>query len=193
MLASPKAPTSASRSWSSWVYQRWLRSTIVPVPTFIPRGCTTCELVSGCQNLLHQQAGRNGFEHVVDGFSNQRRFGRWLSNKVGESRCCSALCVSRGSANDLDNHCQAAAVADRQRMFTPYPVKAFHSHAQRNDDVHMVPVILLCWVFEGCQHLGALCGVAVVYQVGHPHLQGRPQRSGDGLPARREYLGAGPV
>jgi len=35
------------------------------------------------------------------------------------------------------------AIADRQRMFAPDPVKAFLGHAERDDDVHVVAVEFL--------------------------------------------------
>ncbi len=53
------------------------------------------------------------------------------------------------------------AVADRQRVLAPNPVEAFLRHAQRDDDVHMVAVVLLRRVFQRGGYAVALRGVVI--------------------------------
>lgn len=38
---------------------------------------------------------------------------------------------------------EAGAVADGQRVFAPDPIKALLRHTERNDDIHMVAIVLL--------------------------------------------------
>ena len=97
-----------------------------------------------------------------------------LGNQVGEARALLAIGVAGGAANDLHDLGQAAAVANGQRVFAPDPVKALLGHAQGNDDVHMVAVVLLRRVFQRRQDARAPGSVAVVHQVGH--LQGAAVR-----------------
>ena len=52
-------------------------------------------------------------------------------------------------------------------MFAPYPVEAFFCHAQRDDHIHVVAVVLLRRVFQRGQHTGTHGQVAVVHQVRH--------------------------
>ena len=122
--------------------------------------------------MLHQQAGRNSLQHVVHRLGHQRLVSRRLCNQVGEACALFALGVAGGAADDLHDLGQAAAVANRQRVFAPDPVKALFGHAQRNDDVHMAAVVLLGRVFQCAQNARAPRCVAVVHQVGH--LQGAP-------------------
>ena len=89
------------------------------------------------------------------------RFG----DQVGEARAGLARRIAGGAADDLHDLGQAGAVADGQRVFAPDPVEAFLRHAQRDDDVHMVAVVLLRRVFQRGGHAVALGGV-VIHQIG---------------------------
>jgi hypothetical protein len=57
------------------------------------------------------------------------------------------------------------AIADRQRVLAPNPVEAFLRHAERDDDVHIVAVVLLRRVFQRGGNRSRLAGI-VVHQVG---------------------------
>ena len=51
-------------------------------------------------------------------------------------------------------------------MLAPYPVEAFLRHAEGDNDVHMVAIVLLRRVLQGGRHAIAL-GRVVVHQVGN--------------------------
>src|SRR3546814_12464102 len=72
--------------------------------------------------------------------------------------------VAGSATDDLDDLGQAGAIADGQRMFAPNPVEALLRHAQGNDDVHIVAVVLLRRVFERSEDASALV-VVVVHQI----------------------------
>ena len=62
-------------------------------------------------------------------------------------------------------------------MFAPDPVEALFRHAQGDDDIDVVAVVLVGGVFEGGGNLIALVGV-VIHQVGnfeHPTVRGADQ------------------
>ena len=114
-----------------------------------------CELETWRQHLFHQQAGGNGLEHVIDRirhfFLGRIRF----SNQVDEFGPCLSWCIAGGATNDLNDLRQAGAVSDRQCLLTPDPVKPFLGHPQRNDDVHMIAVVLLRRILQGSDNLVA--------------------------------------
>jgi hypothetical protein len=140
------------------------------VEAFLRAGVARRELVARGQHLFHQQAGGDRLEHVVHRFGHRGLLGRGLGDQVGEARAVLALGIARGAADDLHHLRQAAAVADGQGVLAPDPVETLLGHAQRDDDVHVVAVILVRRVFQRTQHARALGRVAVVHQVGH--LQG---------------------
>ncbi|MNN08175.1 hypothetical protein D3C81_1210250 [compost metagenome] len=95
----------------------------------------------------------------------------------GEACPCLAWRVAGGAADDLHNLSKAGAVSHGQRVFAPDPVEAFFGHAQRNDDVDVIAVVLLCWVFQGCRDFVAL-GRVVIHQISntqHAPLDGLHQ------------------
>src|SRR3546814_11648544 len=96
---------------------------------------------------FQEQAGGDSLQSIVDGFSHgglcRIRFG----DQIGETGAGLARCVTGGSTNDLHNLSQAGTIADREGVFAPNPVEAFLRHTKRDDDVHMVAVVLLRRVF----------------------------------------------
>ena len=52
-------------------------------------------------------------------------------------------------------------------MFAPDPVKTFFGHAQRDDHIHVVTVVLLRRVFQRAQHFRSPGRVAVIHQISH--------------------------
>ena len=72
-----------------------------------------------------------------------------------------------GATNDLHNLRQARSIADRQRVLAPDPIETFLRHAQGNDDVHVIAVVLLPGVLQRRRDAVALGG-GVVNQVGDP-------------------------
>ena len=88
-----------------------------------------------------------------------------LGDQVGEARAGLARRVAGRAADDLHDLGQARPIADRQRVFAPNPVEAFLRHAERDDDVHIVAVVLLRRVFQRGGNAVALGGI-VIDQVG---------------------------
>ena len=125
------------------------------------------EFITRCQHQLHQQAGGNGLEHVVDRLGHGRLFGGGLGNQVGEAGAFFTLGIAGGAAYDLHDFGQTAAVANGQRVFAPNPIEPLFGHAQRDDDVHVVAVVFLRGVFECGQHARTSGGIAVIHQIGH--------------------------
>lgn len=70
-----------------------------------------------------------------------------------------------GKSSDLDDLRQAGAVADRQGVLAPDPIEAFLGHAEGDDDIYVITVVLLSGVFQGSGNLIPFAGV-VVYEVG---------------------------
>ena len=50
-------------------------------------------------------------------------------------------------------------------MFTPDPVEAFLGHAQGDDDVDVIPIVLVGRIFEGVGDLIPLSWI-IIYQIG---------------------------
>ena len=75
--------------------------------------------------------------------------------------------VAGGAADDLHDLGKARPIADRQRVLAPDPVEALLRHAESDDDVHMVAVVLLCGVLQRGGNPVALGGV-IINQVGDP-------------------------
>lgn len=75
--------------------------------------------------------------------------------------------VTGRATDDLHDLGQAGAVANSQGVLAPDPVEAFLRHAERDDDVHIVPVVLLRRVLERSGHTVALRGV-VIDEIGDP-------------------------
>ncbi len=71
----------------------------------------------------------------------------------------------RGATDDLDDFCQAGAVADRQGMFAPDPFEAFLCHAEGNNDIDVIAVVFVGGVFESGGDFIAF-GWVIVYKVG---------------------------
>ena len=67
----------------------------------------------------------------------------------------------------MDDFGQAAAVADGQGVLAPDPIEAFLGHAECNDHVHVVAVVLVRGVFQRLKYTRAHSRVAVVHQVCH--------------------------
>ena len=115
--------------------------------------------------MLHQQARGDGLQSVVhrlgDGFLGSVRFG----NQVREARACLARRVAGRAPDDLHDLGQARPIADGQRVLAPNPVESFLRHAERDDDVHIVAVVLLRRVFQRGGNAVALGGI-VIHQVG---------------------------
>ncbi len=130
-------------------------------------GMLRFELEARREHLLHQQAGRDGLQGIVDGLGYRFLGGIRLGNQVGEPCAGLAGRVAGGAADDLHDLGQAGAIADGERVFAPDPVEAFLRHAQRDDDVHIIPVVLLRRVFERGGHAVALAGI-VIDQIGDP-------------------------
>ena len=105
------------------------------------------EIEPGGQNLLHQQTGGDGFQRVVHSFGYGLARCIRLGDQIGEPGVELVWCIACCASDDLDDLSQAGAVTDRQGMFTPNPVEAFLGHPQGNDDINVIPDILLCGVF----------------------------------------------
>ena len=125
------------------------------------------ELEARRQHLLHQQARGDGLERVVDRLGHGLLGGVRLGDQVGEAGAGLARRVAGGAADDLHDLGQARAIADGQRVLAPDPVEAFLRHAEGDDDVHMVAVVLLRRVFQRGGHPVALRRV-VIDQIGDP-------------------------
>ena len=135
-----------------------------------------------CQHLLHEQAGGDGFERVVHCLRHRRFGGIRLGNEIGESRVRLARRVAGRATDDLHDLREAGAIADRQRVLAPNPVKALLGHPQRDDDVHMVAIVLLRGIAQRGGDALALHGI-VIHQIGN--FQNPPVRRLHQLEARR--------
>ena len=129
--------------------------------------CLRPEVEPGRQHLLHQQTCRDGLERIVHGLRDGFLRGVGLRNQVREPGLGLAGRVTGRAPDDLHDLGQARPVADRQRVIAPNPVEAFLRHAERNDDVDVLPVVLLVWVPERCCDPLTL-GRVVVNQIGDP-------------------------
>src|SRR5581483_1136234 len=118
------------------------------------------------KHLLHQQARSDGLKRVVHRLGHDFLGGVRLGDQVGEARPCLARRVAGGAANDLDDFGEARTVANGQRVFAPNPIEAFLCHAERNDDVHIVAVVLLRRVFQRGRYPVAP-GNVVIHEVGN--------------------------
>ena len=125
------------------------------------------EIKARGQHLLHEKAGRNRLQRVVDRFRDSL-FGRiGFGDKIGEARAVLARRVPCRAADDLHDLGQARPVTNRQRMLAPDPVEPFLGHAERDDDVHMVAVVLLACVLQRGGNPVAPGGV-IINQIGDP-------------------------
>ena len=116
------------------------------------------ELKARGEHLLHQQAGGDGLERVVHCFGNDLFGGVRLGDQVREPRAGLARGIPRGAADDLHDFREARSIADRQRVFAPNPVEAFFRHAQGDDDVDVVAVVLLRRIFSAAETFSRLAG-----------------------------------
>ena len=123
------------------------------------------ELELRCQHLFHQQARGDGLERIVHCLRHRPFRGVRLGDEISETSTRLARRVAGGAADDLDDLREAGTVADRQRMLAPDPVEALLRHAERDDDVHMIPIILLGRIFQRGGNLFALRRV-IVHQIG---------------------------
>ena len=98
------------------------------------------------------------FKRVVDGLGHGFLGGVRLGDQVGEARARLARRVAGRAADDLHDLGQAGAIADRQCVLAPDPVEAFLRHPERDDDVHIVAVVLLRRVLERGGNAVALRG-----------------------------------
>jgi len=124
------------------------------------------ELEARSQNLLHQQAGGNRLEGIVHRLGHQLLAGIWLGDQVGETSPRFAWRISGCTSDDLYDLGQAGAIADCESMFAPDPVEALFGHAQRDDDIDMIAVVLLSRVFQGSRDFIAL-GRVIIHQIGN--------------------------
>ena len=129
------------------------------------------------EDLLHQQAGGDGLEGVVDRLGHRLLAGVGLGDQIGEAGAGLARGVAGGAADDLHHLGEAGTVADGEGVLAPHPVEALLGHAQGDDEVHMVAVELVGRVLQGRHHPVALGGV-VVHQVGdaQPAALGGPNQ-----------------
>ena len=102
----------------------------------------------GREHLLHEQAGGDGLQRIVDGLGDGLLGGVRLGDQVGETCAGLARRVAGRAADDLHDLGQARSIADRQRVLAPNPVEALLRHAERDDDVHVVAVVLLRRVLQ---------------------------------------------
>ena len=89
-----------------------------------------------------------------------------LGDQIGEPGARLARRIAGGAADDLHDLGQARPIADRQRMLAPNPVEAFLRHAQGDDDVHVVAVVLLRRVPQRGGNPVPL-GRIVIHQIGN--------------------------
>ena len=106
------------------------------------------ELKARRQHLLHQQAGGDGLQRIVDSLGHDVIGGGRFGDQVREAGAGLARRIAGCSADDLHDFGKAGAVAHCQRMFAPDPVKAFLRHAQRDDDVDVVTIVFLRRIFQ---------------------------------------------
>ena len=106
------------------------------------------ELEPRRQHLLHQQAGGDGLQRVVDRLADGFVRGVDGGDQVGEPGAGLARRVAGGAADDLHDLGETGAIADGQRVLAPDPVEALLRHAERDNDVHMVAVVLLRRVLQ---------------------------------------------
>ena len=92
---------------------------------------------------------------------------RRLGQQIRKARALLAGCIPRSAANDLHDFRQAAAVAHRERMLAPNPIKALFGHAKSNDHIHVISVVFLGGVFKSTKYFGALGRITVVHQIRH--------------------------
>ena len=109
---------------------------------------------------LLAEAGRRALK-IVDRLGHSVFGGIRFGDQIGEARAGFAWCVASGAADDLDHFGQAGAITDGECVVAPNPVEAFLGHAQRDNDVHPVAVVLLRRVSEGGGDAVALRGVVV--------------------------------
>ncbi|GCD64299.1 hypothetical protein NBRC3278_3392 [Acetobacter pasteurianus NBRC 3278] len=107
------------------------------------------------QHLFHKQAGGNGLEHVIDRIRDFFLRCIRFSNQVDKFSPRLTRRITGSTTNDLNDLRQARTVSDRQRLLTPDPVKPFLGHPQRNNDVHMIAVVLLRRILQGSDNLVA--------------------------------------
>ena len=123
------------------VFRAWFIAFGTVVEAFFGAGVLRCKFEARGEDLLHQEAGGDGFQRVVDGASYGGAGGIGFGDQVSEAGAFLAGCVAGGTANDLHNFGEAAAVSDGERVFAPDPIEAFLGHAESDDDVDVVTVI----------------------------------------------------
>lgn len=120
------------------------------------------------QNLLHQQAGRDGLQRIVHRFRNGLTGRIRFRDQVGEAGMEFVWRIPSGSADDLHDLGQAGPVAYCEGMFAPNPVEPFLRHTKSDNDIDMVPDVLLCRVFQCIEHFGPAGHVGVIHQISNP-------------------------
>ena len=123
------------------------------------------ELEARGQHLLHEQAGGDGLERVVHRLGDGALGGVGLGDEIGEAGAGLARRVAGGAADDLHDFGEAGAITDGQGVLAPDPVEALLGHAEGDDYIDVVAVVLLRRVAEGGLDLVAL-GRVVVHEVG---------------------------
>ena len=73
--------------------------------------------------------------------------------------------IASRAADDLHDLGQARTVADRQRVLAPNPVESFLRHAQGDDDVDVIAIVLLRRILRARRDSFAL-GRIVIHEVG---------------------------
>ena len=125
------------------------------------------EVEARSEHLLHEEARRDRLERVVHRLGDGLLGGIRLRDEIREASPGFPRGVARGAADDLHDLGQARSVTDGQRVIAPDPVKAFLRHSKGDDDVHMVPVVLLPGIPECGGDPVPPSGV-VVDEVGYP-------------------------
>src|ERR1019366_5493660 len=119
------------------------------------------KLKTRCKHLLHKQARRDGLQGIVHRLGNCFLGSVRLRNQVRKARAGLARCVAGCAPDDLHDFGQARPIADRQRVLAPDPVETLFRHAKRDDDVHVIPVILLRWVLQRGGNAVASGGIVI--------------------------------
>src|SRR5262249_55643488 len=106
------------------------------------------EIETRGKHLLHEKAGGDGLQGIVHGLGDGLCGRVRLSDQISEAGASFSRRVTSRAADDLHDLSETRSVANRQGMLTPNPVEAFLGHAEGDDDVYMVAVVLLRRIFQ---------------------------------------------